>query len=191
LDDPTDPIVRFFECASPDLKRLALEYAGRVLQASSGPALPAVVDRLVRLWESRVQAYEASPRGGEQLQELRGFGALFASGRFDATWSLGQLDWLIQRHAELHSSNTLFPGGLTHEVLQELEALAPILPAESVRCLVGLLRFDNDDAQAYFWPELSRSIIHSAAQSDDPSAQSQANALVGRLAARRGLWDMG
>jgi hypothetical protein len=112
---------RFYEVASVERRAEALESIGRGVMGDTALS-EAVAARLRALLERRLEAV----REGGDGEELRGYAWWFASGKFDAAWSLAQLRALLQAGGRVHPD---------HLVAGHLSALRGEFPLEVVRTL--------------------------------------------------------
>lgn len=83
LDLDSELLQLFFENANPRLRMRALEVLGRFLCDPQSTFNDEIKERLLKLWESRKNAGNAT--------ELEGFGGWFASHRFEDGWRVAEL----------------------------------------------------------------------------------------------------
>lgn len=127
----TDLLPAFFAAAAPELRRTALDFAGRSLLNSHGEVSEVVLNRLVALWEYRLTEAQKSSDPLSARVEVSSFSSWFASGEFDTEWSLDQLAKVIS-----------ITGGLlvnAFSSIKRLAEIAPTTPYRSVRILEQLL----------------------------------------------------
>lgn len=121
LDEPDRLLKRFYEAAPAEVTGQIIATAGRSLPEGT-PASSDLLQRLIALWDYRVQAV----KDGADPHELRDFDEWFVSGAFDDTWALQQLLMVVRRLPDID---------LDPEVLGRIAALAPTHP---LRCLAIL-----------------------------------------------------
>jgi hypothetical protein len=103
-----DLLGRFYEIAGVERRAQAIEAIGHGLKRGELPE--DVAARFKRLFEARLEYVRASG----DAEELRGFAWWFASGEFDADWSLAKLRELLAVGARIH------PDHLVAERLAEI-----------------------------------------------------------------------
>jgi hypothetical protein len=112
----------------------------------------------------------------EQFSDLKYFGWLFASGKFDDQWAISRLLDVLKLFGTVDDCG---------EFLKRLENLASVMPQEVVRCIS--LIADGNEALEWFvsyHSEHHRSILQTALQSEDQVAQQAVKELINRLVAR-------
>jgi len=90
IDDPKDLFILFFAKAPLSLRKISIEFLGRVLHNSEGEVPKKIKEQFKRIWEKRVEFHKEGKQGDE-IQELNGFGWWYASGKLDEPWALEQL----------------------------------------------------------------------------------------------------
>ncbi|MEV4629759.1 hypothetical protein AB0J90_26190 [Micromonospora sp. NPDC049523] len=169
LDDPDGLLRRFYERAPAEATSTIIGSAGRTLKREE-PIDPGLRDRLVRLWEHRIDAV----RDGSDPTELLDFGLWFVNGEFDDAWSLAQLRDVLVLDPDV---------GLDLAVLRRLHTLAPAYPQECLRVLERFAgRPDHHGGVVRRNETLIRDIIAAACVVDDAAA-SAATRLVSAFAA--------
>jgi hypothetical protein len=123
----------FYARASTAVRAEMTRYVGWQLLDPGTRTDPGILSRLTRLWEERLAA--ASPSADKD--ELVWFGDWFASGRFDADWSLRQLARVITLTGEAK------PDIL---VLRRLAEIAPTKPQLCLDIIGEWIRQLPDDA---------------------------------------------
>jgi hypothetical protein len=123
FDDGSGLLERFYERASLERRHEAIDALGRRLD--EGELTEEMAARLRRLWEQRLAAVRESG-DADAAEELRGFAWWFASGKFDAAWSLAQLEALLEVGGRVDPD---------HLVAERLAALRDDDLAAVVRCL--------------------------------------------------------
>ncbi|MFI5591190.1 hypothetical protein ACIA5G_39490 [Amycolatopsis sp. NPDC051758] len=113
---------RYFDRAPTHDAHDLLDTIGRNLTSTENAPDPALVTRLMALWEFRVTAVRAGAPAGE----LAGFGRWFASGQFAPEWSLQQLLTTLTHAQQIENEAA---------VLNRLTVLAP---AHTQTCLAVL-----------------------------------------------------
>jgi hypothetical protein len=129
--------------------------------------------RLRALFDSRLDA--ATATSGDALRELRGFSWWFASGRFDADWSLDQLEALLGAGGSVE---------FEHIVVERLTELAESRLDRVVTALDALIA-STDDPWFVLGSRMEvSSILAAAAQSDQEAVRDTAQRTASRLIAR-------
>lgn len=163
-------IAGFFARADEETRRLALESIGRGL-AQEGPALePRVLDRLLALWDNRVQAARAQPS-----KELSAYGWWFCSTRLPTGRRVDGL------------RDALDLGGAAepaHMVIEQLAVLSTEEPRSAAELLAGMVDREADGWRFSLWDENATTIIHNALASPDEVSRRAAQEAASRAAAR-------
>ncbi|MEX2553452.1 MAG: thioredoxin domain-containing protein [Actinomycetota bacterium] len=162
-------LARFFREAPVTLRRHALGFIGRTLNAQPGQVPRDFELRLRHLWERRVQSVEKAEDPAAHFEELASFGWWFASGKLEDSWSLRQLSKILELGVKLEAAT---------EVIARLKDLAEKHPERAVQCLSLILRSEQDSVSLVAWTEDSRSIINKAMQSGDSTARTLAIELL-------------
>jgi hypothetical protein len=166
LDDGLVP--RFFDRAPAGVRAHSIEYVGRILYSTEGPASMDVRERLVSLWTARRQAAAAAPE--EHSGELAAFGWWFAGGKLDTIWELNQL------HDVLRTNHAI---DMDHAVIERLAKLAPQHAALCVDCLREFVATERQYGTILGNESHIRTILTSALRDD--GAHPDGTALVHHL----------
>jgi len=173
LTDPDGLLQRFYEKASPELRKSALNFIGRSLERTQDKVPQEILVRLRTLWEARVTAV----RGAEartEAAELAAFGSWFRSGKFDDNWAIDQLQVALS-----------LAGQVEHDfmVVERLAELADEMPLEVVHCLRLIVESQTAPWGVLGFRDEARGILLSALGSDNGDARDAATDLVHRLGA--------
>jgi hypothetical protein len=125
--EPGSLVDLFFQHAPLAMRAGLIEHAGRAVATTDEPS-PEALDRLQGLWDWRRRALRE--RTAADLDELKGFGWWFGSGKFDNDWALVQLKDLLA------DGGTVEPDDL---VTTRLAALRHERLAQAVACLSLLI----------------------------------------------------
>lgn len=174
-DDPSGLMALFYQKADPKLRHWALDFLGRSLHSTQGAVASEVLQRLQRLWASRLQAVRAAGPSSREKEELTAFGWWFASKKFDEVWATEQLLQVLKIAGAIDPA---------HLVVERLAELSKSMPAKAVECLAMIFEGDKEGWGVLVWREHARKILAEAIQSADLSARSAAVALVNRFGAR-------
>jgi hypothetical protein len=169
LDEPDRLLKRFYERAPVEVAAQIIATAGRTLR-KKGSAEAALIERLVALWNYRVNAVDQ----GADPRELADFDQWFISGAFDEAWALQQLLIVVKRVPDMD---------LDPQVLHQMSMLAP---THTLLCLAILDQWLENEPN--YWAlsrrtEYLRAIIHTGSTSD-PEAASLARKITSMLALR-------
>jgi hypothetical protein len=171
LDEPDRLLKRFYGRAPVEVAAQIIATAGRSLRKDR-PAEAALIQRLVALWNYRVNAVEQ----GADPRELADFDQWFVSGAFDEAWALQQLLIVVKR---VHDMD------LDPQVLRQMTTLAP---THTLMCLAILDQWLENELD--YWA-LSRRKEHLRAIIDAGSTSgAEAASLARKIAsvlALRGL----
>ncbi len=169
-------LARFFSNASDGLRAHAFEVVGRNLVRAEGDIEKPILDRLVRLWEQRLQATEKVPE--QHSEELAAFGWWFASGKFNEEWAVARLLEVLRR---VHRAE---PG---HLVVEKLLVVAQQNPLEAVTCLGAMLRGDREGWAIHGWRKEAMAILRAVVRSGNRAAFDAAKQLVDYLGTKGNL----
>lgn len=175
LDASDDLLQAFLVTAPPALRRHSLGAFARYLGPREKPLEPEFAARLVRLWESRVEAVRNRPV--PEREELLAFAEWFESGHFEPGWLLAKLEEAV-RLAESSSS-----ASLGSEVLERLAELAPGNPAASVRCMRALIEHDKEGWLLFGAEDKVRAVLSAGLAGGEVGAKEAAE-VVHRLGER-------
>ena len=130
------------------------------------------LDKLVKLWAAVVDITRSDPSKVEALEE---FGTWFASGKFDAKWSLEQLTYSASRAKQIH---------LDFAALERMETLAKDHPKESLAALSAMVDGAKERWAIDSWSSHAKVVIQSANDSSDTSIKESVKKLVDKLVAK-------
>jgi hypothetical protein len=163
-------LAEFFDRADDETRRLALESVGRGLAQDGPPLEPAVLDRLLALWDSRVQTAQTKPS-----KELSAYGWWFCSTRLPAE----------RRFDGLRNALTLSGAAEpAHMVIEQLAALSADHPRSAAELLADMVDHETDGWRFSLWDESAATIIRNALTSPDHEARLAAQEATSRAAAR-------
>ncbi|HFC08359.1 MAG TPA: hypothetical protein ENJ54_00665 [Chloroflexi bacterium] len=171
LDDPL--LTTFWEQAPGTLRGHALDFVGRALMQTEGQAPEEILDRLKRLWESRLEQARTSSSSSAFAEEMRAFGWWFVSAKFDTCWALDQLI------ASLEIAGQIEP---TRMVLERLAETAQTHPLKSVECLKMIVEADIEGWELYAGQEHIRQALQWALGT--PEAKQTAEQVIHYLGSR-------
>jgi len=114
---------RFFSIATDKIRGHAFEVLGRWIH-SSGKVSPAVIERLRKLWEGRVEKAKDNP--AQNVRTLAAYGWWFASGKFPQKWSMAQLTMVLRLAKTID---------VDYLVLERLLVVGRVMPLETMHCL--------------------------------------------------------
>lgn len=160
----------FFARADDETRRLALESVGRGLAQDGPPLEPGVLDRLLALWDSRVQAAQTGAS-----KELSAYGWWFCSTRLPAEHRLNGL-----RNA-LNLAGAAEPA---HLVVEQLASLSADHPRPAAELLAAMVDHETAGWRLSLWDESAVTIIRNARASHDRDASRAAQEAASRAAVR-------
>jgi hypothetical protein len=170
LDLTEGILADLYAVADDDSRHLALETIGRSL-AQDGPQLGSdVVDRLLALWDARVEVARTHPS-----RELSAFGWWFCSSHIEASRRIAGL------HDALDLSGSVEPA---HMVIEQLGALATQFPHESVELLAAMVEREVEGWRLSLWDDGVAVVIHAGLASSDAATSQMAREVANRAAAR-------
>jgi hypothetical protein len=163
-------LAEFFDRADDETRRLALESVGRGLAQDGPPLEPAVLDRLLALWDSRVRAAQI-----RASKELSAYAWWFCSTRLPAE----------RRFDGLRNALTLAGAAEpAHIVVEQLASLSADHPRPAAELLADMVDHETDGWRFSLWDESAATIIRTALASPDHEARRAAQEAASRAAAR-------
>ncbi len=170
----SESLVDFFLDQAPDkLLGEALAFVGRSLDNTKGVVPPAILERLRKLWEARLE-YCRGETPASHVKEVGAFGWWFASAKFDTDWALEQL----QAALEL-SEGRIEPD---FRVVERLAEIAGQYPQRAVNCLRRIVQRDKEGWAVRGWGDAARTVLAAALSSAE--SHESAYDLVNELGAR-------
>jgi len=171
LDDPL--LTRFWKKAPPDLRVLALQFIGHSLKVTEGEIEPSILERLNRLWESRLRHAKEEPENSKG--EMAAFGWWFVSGKFEDGWAMQQLMEALLISKDVEADDL---------VMEQLVALADKMPLQCVHCVQAIAEGDREGFKIYTSRKRVRAILRTALHSSDHEAAREAERLINYLGSR-------
>lgn len=171
LDDPL--FSRFWEQAPQLLRKDALGFIGRSLYGTKDEIPPEILERLKRLWESRLKLAKEDPES--YRKEITTFGWWFASGKFEAGWAIAQLLEMLTIAREVEP---------TDFTIEQLSKLAERMPLQCIRCLRAIAEGDRGGWKVYVSREHVRTILSAALRTSINEAREEAEKLISYLGSR-------
>lgn len=164
------PVRMFFETAHIKYRVAALHFIGFQLRDHGAKLEDKIRQRLLKLWEYRLETFKKIPAiGSEELEE---FGSWFSSDAFDGKWAI---DNLLNVLLITHNANPDFM------VLQKLSAVAEQYPKEAIQCLKELIIGARERWSISSWAGEASIVIKTAWNSSDPEAKKLAKEQVDTL----------
>ena len=176
LEDPL--LTGFFEEAAVSVRAAAIRDVGHGLGEITGPPADTVEDRLRDLWVYRLSAARENAKAEDPNEELAAFGLWFASGKFDAAWSLE----CFRETLELTNGRAASHWG----VPKRLSALCEGYPQETVECLELAVFGASEAQQVLLLSEPVRVVLATALASSSDAAKAAAKRILDEVE-RRGL----
>jgi hypothetical protein len=172
--DPDGLLERFFDRASDELTADAIGFVGRSVEHYKDPVPQRTLERLMALWQNRIDAIRASGEPGNHRQELAAFGWWFLSSQWDEQWALGQLldvlSWIREIEAHTH-------------VVHRLAEMSSGQPSKATLALRFMIEGDEHSWNIGLWSDDARVILSNAIHSGDEAAWHAVD-LIHYLAAR-------
>ena len=176
LDGQDSTLWHFFGRAPATPRADVIGTIGHDLRSASAQFDADTISRLRALWESRLNAASAAHDAVALEEELAQFGSWFASGLFDAEWSLQA----FERTLDLASGRVIYWKG----VCQRLDPLASGYPRTVVACLTRMADRDSEGWQVDGHAEEIRTVLRAVLSSNDGEARKMARDLINSLGAR-------
>jgi hypothetical protein len=168
-----NPLMDTFWKGAPDEARgYAIEFFGRSLQEGEKPA---ELERLKKLWSTRLSSAMASKSTKEFKKEMSGFGWWFTAGVFSDEWAIEQL--LLA---------TKIGGGsqIDHLVAKRVAQMSKNFPSKCVHCLRELAEADADGWSIYGWLEECKTVIRIGLESEDKQVSKETKDFANYLGTR-------
>jgi hypothetical protein len=163
-------LLEYFEWCSPVSAGLVVHYFAQGLEGKE-PIAPSTMTALTALWG---ELMAQSPSWGEQKNRelIRQFGRWFASARFDAEWSLAELERCLRTGAGLLD---------LQDVIVHLARLAASHPAEVSVCVELVLKDDRELWRPLTWQAELASVLTTLLRSSDGAVRTRTESIVDRL----------
>lgn len=163
LDDPDGLLAKLFEKATPQFRGAALRFVGQSVRDEKSDIKPEILERMIRLWERRLEVTKNTQDPSAFAPEMESFGWWFASGKFDDAWAIKQL---------LEALKLVQKTDPNHLVVDRLTEVSEKFRLESVQCLELLAKGDREGWKIHGWIEEAKTILSHAMQSGGSAAES-------------------
>lgn len=167
LDDADRLLPKFFERAPPWMRAHAINFIGFSLQRADEPIPRETQERLMRLYEWRLDE-------GASAEELEEFARWYASRKLDEEWSTRMLLKTLDR--------TNF--GFEDYLVLEATAALRIPAATKLEVFEKIRSHDPDRMGFHRWEEPARTILGQAAASEAAATRDKAREIVNDLVAK-------
>lgn len=164
------PLARLISLADEELRTHLLVIIGRGLTEADQPLASTVIDRLLALWNARVDAVRSSPSA-----ELSAFGWWFVAEQLPADKRLEGL-----RQA-LEVSGSCEPAD---QVIERLASMSNAHPREAAELLLLMTQAESEGWRFALWDDAVDTIVTSARLSDDVDATRFSREAANRAAAK-------
>lgn len=177
LNDNEGLLRRFIEKSTPDVRRSAISFVGRLLEGGDTPPA-AVVERFMSLWE----LYWSGPgkKDAEGFSDERLFDAWFSSGQLPPQWAIDRLAEFVMVAAA--------PERL-YDIAKQLAEVAHVDILKSLQILDRVVRADQDGWRVYRYRDPAKAILKLAMNAGG-DARKHAEDLIDYFG-RRGYTDFG
>lgn len=175
--DPLDEILElFWGKAPPNIKARAIGSMGSALHNSEGDMPKDVLTRLQALWEYRMTKLKDVAADSESAKELEEFGWWVASGKFEPTWALDQLETILN----------ITDGRIEigHLVVERLANNVANHPAVVLRCTEMMIKGERKGWGVLSWRDNLKIILQTAITSTNADIRRSAENIIhllGRL----------
>ena len=160
-------LIRFFANAPDAVRGEVIKFVGISAKKATAPITPLVIERLVALWEWRVEIAQAQG-GKNQVEELANFVWWLHSGKFEDCWST------VEMVRALELSGTSVQESI---YLRRFAELADKHTAEALRALELAVGKAGKLSSTFWYDEEAVAILSIALQSKDVGLQQRAKAL--------------
>jgi len=163
---------KFFTMAPDRVRGEAIGFVGRTIKNDTGEIAPEVLERLRRLWPSRLETAGAAPDKSAFRLELSQFGWWFVSGRFADDWSIDQLLATLRITRKVEADLW---------VVERLRDLASAMPEKAIECVSLMVDGDEEGWGMLGWRDSAHKVIEAGVVSRDVGTRQVARALVHKL----------
>lgn len=154
------------------IKELANFVGFRLYKSKGAEIEEAEITKLIALWEAIV---DISQEDTTKIIALEEFGTWFASGKFDANWSLEQLFYAASK------AKNIF---LDYAALEYLETLAPEHPDGALKALSAMVDNTRERWAISSWSKNAISVLRIAYNSSDDNTRQASIDLANKLVAK-------
>lgn len=172
LEQPEGLLTQFFALAPDSLRGYALEVIGRSLHNTQEAIAPSILKRLQLLWEKRIATARNSQQPTLYSSELATFGWWFSSGKFDQSWTVVQLQQVLEL---VHHVNPDFL------VIEKLAQMAVTIPKSAAECLKLMIENDHKSWSIFSWHDATQVILIQAMESNNQAAKQIAKEVINIL----------
>lgn len=130
LDD--ELFTNFWKNADKKLRGYVFKFIGQSLERNYSKNLKEIIERVKKLWNIRFKTIQRAPN--EHLDELKSFGWLFISDKFEISWQINQLEKVLKLTRKIEP---------IYEVIEKLSKVVSLFPKETVECLRYIIEGDE------------------------------------------------
>lgn len=131
LDD--ELFTNFWKNANKKLRSYVFKFIGQILKRNYRKNLNEIIERVKELWNIRFNTIKQAPN--EHLDELKSFGWLFITDKFDISWQINQLEEVLKLTGKIEP---------IHDVIEKLTKVVSSFPKETVECLRYIIEGDEE-----------------------------------------------
>ncbi len=164
---------RWFERADDELAAGVMDFLGRVLNNTEEDIEPRVLQRIQKLWDSRLEAIAREPQAHKSQADA--FAYTFASAKLDDDWSLAGLEITLRPGSPRWSGRP---------VIERLAEIASTKPAEATRCTLRMLKGSANDWDHLAWRDQVRDVLAATSHTTAPEAIENRSAIVDHYVTR-------
>ena len=150
----------YFQMAGDKLTGAVMGSIGIDLKGINDESDQTILKRIQDLWNERRSAVQHEVEA--HSEEIRAFGEVFTSGKFDDDWTLDFLEWVVESVGILHDGM---------RVTQHLGKLASRHPAKATRILAVMLERparDWDALEKMLWRDSAYALVEATDQISNP-----------------------
>lgn len=164
-------LYEFFNLASPDLRKHALEFIGYEL---SGIVIPTAIERLQSLWKWRFKVAQGSDHLEDHAHEIATFGKWFASGKLEPRWAMDQLLAVLELIDRVEADE---------DMVKQLANFADYMPMETISAFKKMIDSKPEHRDMYLWQDPGKVLLRKVLYGDCSKAKEDAINLVNKLVA--------
>lgn len=165
-------LTRFWQKAPGKLRAHAIGFVGRSLLQTEDAIPEDVVQRLKRLWLTRLEIVHSSDNITPYKEETAAFGWWFASQKLGRDWAIAQLLEVLRLVRSVNPVDL---------VIEKLVSLASDLPFEAVQCLDYVAKGEEGGWNIYLGRDNVFRILQTVMHSQNTEARKRAEELINYL----------
>lgn len=182
LYQPDSLLTKFYENASGNLRGYAIEFIGRSLSNTEEKIPSELLERLLLLWEKRINEAKQSNKIENYTKELSAFSWWFKSEQFDNKWSIKQLKQVLNLINKVDDLEQ-------YQIMPILIKLVDNMSIEVIECLNLIVKKSDD---IYLKKDEVKMILNSVIKGNNEEGKTQAIDIINYLMYKhKYCWEFG